>query len=204
MEHDSYENRCVVCGFGYRRAGRMIVPATLLICVAVAAGYAANERAGTIANVEVIETTKNLMGGFLAVGMSADQPGFVLFSALDQERVQVEAEQSMNAITGTYTIVRVMTPRTEWRKRLRGPVVVTVSEDGSVTEAPVDWSFADFKSIREGVDCAHPEKGEAARCGAPFADLADAFADWPAELVPASVHSFLKTLGYPKQRPSGG
>ncbi len=57
---------------------------TLIASVVFAVVFAAFQRIGTTANADVVEYTRNLAGGFLAVGMTEDQPGFIALSALDQ------------------------------------------------------------------------------------------------------------------------
>ncbi len=165
--------------------------AVIVSLLALGAAYTAFQRFGTTANADLVEFTPNLAGGFLAIGMTEHQPGFVVLSALDQEKVIVTAQQSVNRLAGTHTVVRVTTPTASCRKRLRGPIAVIVSDDGSLTALPVDWSAGDFQSIRQVVDCAHGAGKKVHRCGAPFADLSDLMSRWPGPHVPEQVTTFL-------------
>ncbi len=167
---------------------------TLVLAVAFGCVYVAFQRIGTTANADVVEFTRNLAGGFLAVGMTDDTPGFVVLSTLDNKDVAVRAEQSSNRFAGTHTILRVTTPKMDWYKRLRGPMVVTVATDGTIESLPVDWSVAEFRAVRERVDCSHLSDKTVRRCGAPFVDLHDMFVLWEAQRVPLQVRAFLADI----------
>lgn len=168
------------------------VPVTLFASVIVVTAHAAYERFGTTANADVVEFTRNLAGGFLAIGITEDQPGFIVLSALDQDRVDVNAVQTSNSLTGTRTVVEIQTPRGTTRIRLRGPQVILVSEDGAVEKHAVPWSFDEFNTLRQAADCSHEAAVKKHRCGVPFADLQEAFSEWPGERVPDRVRSFLE------------
>jgi hypothetical protein len=159
------------------------------------AAYVGYERIGTTANANFIEVTPNLAGGFLGVAMTDEQPGFVVLSALDRHEVQIEVEQWSNRVAGTHTVAEMATPSQQWHKRLRGPQAVIIDEDGAVQAVPVHWSLDDFLRIRETCDCLHEEPGRHARCGAPFTDLTEALALWPAEKVPEAIRRFLMRDG---------
>lgn len=133
--------------------------------------YAAYERVGTTANADSVEHTRNLPGGFLAVGMTKNQPGFMVLSQLDQDKVEVDATQVVNHVAGTHTVVEIQTPSDAASIRLRGPQVVLVSEKGSVERYQVDWTVTEFNELREAVDCSHKAAIKKHRCGAPFTDL---------------------------------
>lgn len=115
-----------------RRRHTSPISIALAISIVVVAGYAAFNRIGTTANADSVEFTQNLAGGFLAVGMTKDQPGFMVLSALDREKVDVNTDQAVNRVTGTHTVVEVQTPHETMRIRLRGPQIVLVSEEGAV------------------------------------------------------------------------
>lgn len=97
------------------------IPVTLFVSVIGMTVYATYERLGTTANADSVELTDNLAGGFLAIGMTEDQPGFMMLSALDHEKVEVNAVQAANRVSGTHTLVEVRTPRGMTDIRLRGP-----------------------------------------------------------------------------------
>ena len=165
---------------------------TLIASIVFAGAYAAFERIGTTANADSVEYTQNLAGGFLAVGMTEDQPGFMVLSVLDQKKVEVNAVQTINHVAGTHTVVELQTPRGMTRTRLRGPQVILVSEDGVVETHRVRWTVDEFQSLREAADCSHEAAVKKHRCGAPFTDLQEAFAKWPRERVPDRVRAFLE------------
>lgn len=169
-----------------RRLGT--IPTTLTLALLVGGAYAGYQRIGTTANIEFVEYNPNLAGGFLAVGMTDNQPGIVVFSAVDQDKIQVDVDRYENQVAGTHTIVSVITPNAKWTERLRGPQVVLIDETGAIESSPVQWTLADFNTLRDATDCEH---GLSKRCGAPFADLHDFFALWPAERVPDPVRAFV-------------
>ncbi len=168
------------------------IPVTLFVGVSIVAGYVAYERVGTTANADSVEFTKNLAGGFLAVGMTEDQPGFVVLSALDQKVVEVNSVQFINHIAGTHTVVEIQTPDRKQSTRLRSPQVILISEQGDVQEYRVDWTVEEFNSLREAADCSHEAAIKKHRCGAPFTELQEAFAKWPPGRVPDRVLAFLE------------
>ncbi|MFQ5591206.1 MAG: hypothetical protein ACE5HE_08600 [Phycisphaerae bacterium] len=172
-----------------RRCGP--VPATLLLSVIALTAYAGYERLGTTANADSVEFTQNLAGGFLAVGMTEDHPGFIVLSVLDQDEVEVKATQMVNRVAGTHTVVEVRTPRDAARMRLRGPQVILVSEEGVVERHSVEWTVEEFDALREAADCSHEAAVKKHRCGTPFTDLQESLARWPNSRVPEGVHAFL-------------
>ncbi len=174
-----------------RRRRTSPIAKTVIASIVFAGAYAAFQRVGTTANAEVVEFTRNLAGGFLAVGMTEDQPGFMVLSALDREKVDVSTDQAVNRVTGTHTVVEVQTPHETRRIRLRGPQIVLVSEDGAVERHDVDWTVVEFNALREAADCSHEAVIKKHRCGAPFTELHEALAKWPGERVPERVRSFL-------------
>ncbi|MCH7703730.1 MAG: hypothetical protein IIB61_01345 [Planctomycetes bacterium] len=164
----------------------------MIASVVFAGAYAAFQRIGTTANAEVVEFTRNLAGGFLAVGMTKDQPGFIALSALDQDKVDVSAAQTSNTLAGTHTLVEVRTPRGTTNVRLRGPQVILITEQSSVEEFDVDWTVEEFNALREAADCSHEAAVKKHRCGAPFTDLQEAFAKWPGDRFPDRVRTFVE------------
>ena len=153
--------------------------------------YAGFQRIGTTANADLVEYTRNLAGGFLALGMTDDQPGFIALSAMDQDEVDVNAVQTRNGLAGTHTVVEVETPRGTTRTRLRGPRVILVTEQGDVETYAVDWTVKEFNALRAAADCSHAAALRKNRCGAPFTDLQEALAKWPVHRVPDRVRAFL-------------
>lgn len=165
---------------------------TLVLSIAFAVVYTAFQRIGTTANADSVEYTQNLAGGFLAVGMTKDQPGFIVLSALDQEQVEVSAAQTKNSLAGTHTVVAIQTPQATTSVRLRGPQVILVSEQGDVEGYNIDWTVEEFNTLREAADCSHEAATKKHRCGTPFTDLQEAFAKWPKERVPEEVRAFVE------------
>lgn len=164
----------------------------LAASAAILAGYAAFERLGTVANADTIEFTTNYAGGFLAVGTTDDDPGFIVLSKIDQDQINVSAMQSGSLAAGTHTIVEVTTARHRWQKRLRGPQIILISGDGSIDGRDVDWTFEDFQRIRSAADCSHERATGKHRCGAPFADLHDLVSSGRLRNVPENVRTFLE------------
>ena len=177
-----------------RRRHTSPISIALAISMVVVGGYAAFNRIGTTANADSVEFTQNFAGGFLAVGMTKDQPGFMVLSALDREKVDVNTDQAVNRVTGTHTVVEVQTPHETMRIRLRGPQIVLVSEKGAVERHEVDWTVVEFNALREAADCSHEAAIKKHRCGAPFTELHEALAMWPGERVPERVRTFLATF----------
>ena len=167
------------------------IPITLVLSLMALTAYATYQRLGTTANADSVEYTRNLAGGFLAVGMTQDQPGFMVLSALDREKVDVNATQAVNRVAGTHTVVEVRTAHDTKRVRLRSPVLIVVSEDGAIERHHVIWTVAEFNALREAADCSHEAAVKKRRCGAPFTDLQEAFAKWSGDRVPKGVHAFL-------------
>lgn len=168
------------------------VPVTLVLSVVAIMAYAAYGRLGTTANADTVEFTQNLAGGFLAIGMSEDQPGFMVLSALDREEVKVTTTLAFSRVAGTRTVVEVGTAREAMLVRLRGPQVILVSEDGAIVRHDVAWTVDEFDALREAADCSHEAAIKKHRCGRPFADLQEALTRWPGERVPARVRAFLE------------
>lgn len=173
---------------------RRISPITKMLVASVlfAGGYAAFERIGTTANADVVEYTQHLAGGFLAVGMTEDQPGFIVLSKLEQAEVDVSATQTVNRLAGTHTVVDIQTPSGVAHRRLRGPLVILVTEQGDIQEFDIDWTVEEFKAVRAAADCSYEAAAKKHRCGAPFTDLQEAFATWPGARVPDPVRAFLE------------
>lgn len=183
------------------------IPVTLALACAIGGGYVAYQRIGTTANANAVEFTRNLADGFVAVGFTEDQPGFVVLSAVNQPLVEITTNLVSNRLAGTHTVIGVQTRQGEWRKRLRGPQLVIIDKDGRINASPVDWSLADFAAIRKGIDCDHG--GGSKRCGAPFTDLHEFFAAWDKQRVPEKARRFLSPYadrhvgGKSQAQPSG-
>lgn len=170
--------------------GRVVLIEVAALLLVVAA-YAVFQRVGTTANADRVEFTQNYAGGFLAVGLTDDQPGFVVLSALDRAKVEIEADQVVNRVAGTHTVASVQTSQSAWSQRLRGPQVVMIDETGQVTASSVDWTADEFSVLRDAADCEHADGRKVLRCGAPFTDLFEALAPWPDTRVPGPVRAFL-------------
>lgn len=167
------------------------IPVTLALACAIGGGYVAYQRVGTTANADVIEYTQNLADGFVALGFTEDQPGFVVLSSVNQPLVEITTDLVSNRLAGTHTVVGVQTRQGQWRQRLRGPQLVLIDKDGRIDASPVDWSLADFAAIRKGINCDHGGEGGSQRCGAPFTDLHEFFAAWDKQRVPEKARRFL-------------
>lgn len=183
-----------------REVGRpRMVSILAALALSAAGSYVLYQRIGTTAQANVVEFTPNLAGGFLAVGMTDEDPGFIVLSALDHESVEVNAEHYTNAVAGDCTVVDIRTPQTTWHRRLRMPMIVLVDDHGSAESFPVHWSLAEFALIRDGADCGHADHGHRHRCGAPFADLFDIVSDERLSSVPAGVRRFLTPYARPRE-----
>jgi len=167
------------------------VLATLVASLLIGLAYGAVERVGTHANVDEIEFTTNIAGGFLAVGFAGDQPGFVLLSQLDREKVNVSADLMNSIAAGSHSRVEIQTSQQLWQARLRAPLVIIVREDGSVVDENVGWDTKEFSKIRTASDCLHAGSGGPKRCGAPFADLHDLVSAGELTNVSEEVRAFL-------------
>lgn len=167
------------------------IPVTLLASIIGMMAYAAYERIGTTANADTVEFTQNLASGFPAIGMTANQPGFMVLSTLDQEEVEVNATQVVSHVAGTHTVVKVQTPRDTRSIRLRGPQIILVTEQGDIEAYAVNWTVEEFNSLREAADCSHKTAIKKHRCGAPFTDLQESLTRRPGERVPERMYAFL-------------
>jgi len=157
----------------HRRSIVRPIPLALTLGIVIASGFGAFERIGTSANADTVEFVENLAGGFLAVGMTEEQPGFILLSALDRDQVQVSAELASSVVAGTRTFIDIETSRHRKRIRLRSPRVLLVDHQGQIQDFAVNWTYDDFETIRAGTDCSLEWHSGTKRCGAPFADLDD-------------------------------
>ena len=165
---------------------RLLLEVAALLAAALV--YVAYERIGTVANASTIELTPDYSGGFFAIGMTEDQPGFLVLSNVELREVDVRAERASNDLSGDRTVASVTTPWGSWRQRLRGPVVVLIHADGSLDAVPVDWSVAEFNMLRAATDCSLSGKR---RCGAPLLETTAVLASWPSDRVPQKVREFL-------------
>ncbi len=174
-----------------------IIPLAIVGAIAICISVVVFQRYGTVANATIVETTRNLDGGFLAVGMTEEQPGFILVSALDQKDVTIHTQQAINTLTGAHTNVYVDTTTQHWKARLRKPLVITIDDNGRIQSSTVDWSLHTFHLLQDAVDCSHqtPRTGEGSpkhkRCGVPFLDLKERVAKWPTDSVPHCLSEFL-------------
>lgn len=170
---------------------RAPVPATLLVAVVIGAGFTAYQRIGTLANVDLVETTRNLPGGFLAIGMTGDQPGFLLLSAFEEKDVTIDADRYTHFLTGAHTRLRIQTSTQTWTNRLRKPVVITIDGKGHIAAGTVDWPLHTFKTLADAADCQHASPLIEKHCGAPFLDIQARIAKWPLDMVPVHLRTFL-------------
>lgn len=181
------------CGCRTRRKWRRLTRLILIASAVTLTVYVAVERIETRANANTIEFTPNYGGGFLAIGMTDYEPGFILLSKLDQEHVDVSAKQASSVAVGTHTSVEIRTPRQRLHTRLRGPEVIVVGRDGRVAARRVEWSFEDFVRIRSATDCPQEIATGNHRCGAPFADFRDLVSTGQLMDVPDEVRAFLRS-----------
>ena len=182
----------------FRRIGP--IPLTMLLFVVVAVFCACYERIGTVANADLVEFTPNLHGGFLAIGMTEAQPGFVILSALNRDQVEVNAGLLTSPVAGTHTVVEIQTTGGTLRHRLRGPQIILIDDKGVIQAHAVDWTLEDFEALRKAADCSFEAANKKQRCGAPFLDLHEAFAKWPTGRIPHPVRTFLKPFADSRTR----
>ena len=203
-DNTGFQNGGSACCREPRRASalRRIGPIrlTVLLFVVVAGSYACSERIGTRANANLVEITPNLHGGFLAIGMTETQPGFVVLSAVNQDQVEVNAGLLTSPLAGRHTIVEIRTTGATLRHRLRGPQIILVDDQGVIQAHAVDWTLEDFETLRKAADCSFEAANRKKRCGAPFLDLHEAFAKWPTDRIPRAVRTFLKPFANSRTR----
>lgn len=168
------------------------IPVTLLLSLAITAIYVIFQSMTVRANVDLIEYSTNFSGGFLAIGMTEDQPGFIVLSELDQKDVEVHAGRD---VLRTRTTARVSTSADQWSAGLQDPHVVLVTKNGMIEAIRVDWSFEDFQALSMATDCEH---GTSKRCGGPIADVQELLATWPKPRVPSSLGVFLSRSTAPQ------
>ncbi len=173
------------------RRCRSPIPVAIVGAVLISVSVATYQRLGTVANANVVETTKNLAGGFLALGMTESQPGFILVSALDPKDVSLDAHRSINKLAGAHTKVYIETGTQTWNARLRKPLVITIDDNGTIRSSTVDWPLHTFHLIRDAVDCSDQGSLQRKRCGTPFVDLKERVEKWPRNTVPKCLSEFL-------------
>lgn len=169
-----------------------LTSAVVLLTVA----YVAYERVGTIANADRITHLQSFGDEAVAIGLTDDQPGFVLLARLPASQMSVEAAMRSNWLTGQQTHVRIHTPAGTTNIRLRRPQAIMVHEDGTVIKVPVPWTLAEFGQLLHAADCASECREHLHRCGQPLEDIAHTLATWPEERVPGLLREFVK-----KRRP---
>lgn len=91
--------------------------------------------------------------------MTDQQPGSVVCSALDQVKVQIDVDRYENQVAGTPTMVSVITLNAKWTARFCGPQVVLIDETGAIEASPVEWTLAEFNTLREATDCERGPSG---------------------------------------------
>jgi hypothetical protein len=176
------------------------LPAIIVAIALLAGGYIAYQRVGTRANANVIEFNPNIAGGFLAVGMTDEEPGFILLSTLHQDRVTVDAEQYENALSGTYTTLEITTPTGQTRLRLRDPEIIVIDESGEPRAFSVEWTLSDFHAVSSAVSSAvacedhNDHAGQPVPCGQPFLAFRRFLNTGSAPSVPDELHSLLEKL----------
>lgn len=167
------------------------IPITLILATAVCFIYSAYQRFGTTANANIIEITQNIGGGFFALGRTEDQPGFVVLSEIDQDHAIVNANQSVNVLAGTHTLVTIELEGKQWNQRLRTPIVILIDKNAHVEYFPIDWTLEDFSEMQHAVDCSHAEAVIKKRCGAPFTDFHEAITKRGPTFAPPPLRAFL-------------
>ncbi len=144
------------------------------------------------ANVDLIEYLTNYGGGFLAIGMTEDQPGFIVLSELDRKEVDIHAGRD---VLRTRTTASVSTSADQRSAAPRDPHVVLVKRNGLIEALRVDWTFEDFNKLSAATDCEH---GTSRRCGTPIADVQEQLATWPKQRVPIPLRLFLSRYAKPR------
>jgi len=93
----------------------------------VAVVYVAYQRIGTTANADLIALFEDsASSGYVAISMTDTQPGFVLLSVPEKDKVSVSSRVYSNRLTGRFTLVDVQTPAGGQLIRLRGSQVLLV------------------------------------------------------------------------------
>lgn len=169
------------------RAFRRVIAGIVL----VAAAYILYERLGTSANADQITHFQSYADAAVAIGMTDDQPGFVLLSKLPASQVTVTAAMHSNWLTGPRTTVSVRTPLGTSRIRLRAPQAIMVQDDGTVTTASVPWTDDSFGRLLHAADCSSQCSEHVHRCGQPLEGIARTLASWPPESVPRPLQLFM-------------
>lgn len=159
-----------------------------------AGGYVANQRVGTTANVDNIVIHPGLVGGFVAIGQTPDQPGAIVLSHLNRSQVQIDAQVGSNWATGQVTHLRIATPMAFQNTRLRGPLVVTIDAQGRITTEPLTWSSQDFTSLNKALDCSIVDPDIWKPCGQPFGELQKWVAGRDTVQLPKFAQAFLASV----------
>jgi hypothetical protein len=162
----------------------------------ITTAYVLYERVSTSANADRITHLQSYGDEMVAIGMTENQPGFVLLARLPSSQVSVEADMRSNWLTGQQTLVSVHTPAGTTSIRLRDPQAIMVHEDGTVIKTRVPWTLDEFGRLLHAADCASGGREHQHRCGHPFEDVAHALASWPEQRVPASLREFVKKRSY--------
>lgn len=164
------------------------------LALAIAAGHVAYERIGTTANVDTVTVFPRYAQGTVAVGMTESDPGFLLLSWLDEDKLHIIAYQRVNWLSGARTVVEIRTPAGTWRKRLRGPRVIMVARDGTVSSELADWTHDDLAAISQAMDCAVSDGKHPAHCGQPLLDLSERLADGATFSLPPKARAFVREM----------
>lgn len=178
----------------------IVVGATLIL----AAVYVLYERFGTCANADQVVSFESLGDDAVVIGLTDEQPGFVLLSHLPVSKVDVDAEVQSNRITGKHTLLNIQTATSRARLRLRSPEAVLVQRDGAIAATAIPWTREDFDALLHAADCDTDCDRHKHRCGQPLADVAQTLAQWPQERVPPLVREFLANREERSPRPGLG
>lgn len=174
---------------------RSVTLRVFLVCVAgLLALYVVGQRVLTRANVDTVTFVERHAGGFVAVGMTEDEPGFVCLSELNPDDVDVDARMAESALAGRSTRVKIKTKRGEWSARLWRPQVIVVDQEGKIESATVDWDRRRFGALLDGMNCEYDHGTRPSRCGMPFEDLRAMLADGADFNAPQPLAQFLNRV----------
>ncbi|RJP33586.1 MAG: hypothetical protein C4547_12075 [Phycisphaerales bacterium] len=160
-------------------------------CLLAAAAYVLYQRVGTRANADRVFSFESLRDDTVKIGLTDEQPGFVLLGRLPESLVSIDAQVRSNWLTGRQTFLRIATPTDHVGLRLRGPLAVLVQRDGSIASTAIPWSREDFAALLHTADCATDCVQHKHRCGQPLTEIARTLAQWPADRVPPLLRTFL-------------
>lgn len=174
-----------------RRIGSPAFVRVVVVVIALALSYVAYQRLSVTANADRVTRFETWSDETVEIGMTDQQPGFVLLALTPPEKTRVEASNHDNWLTGRKTVITAHSPAHTQSAALRAPLVVLVDRAGTIDFVPVAWSKAEFDELVHAADCETDCKAHAHRCGAPLDAIAHALGGWPTERVPRPIARFL-------------